>query len=88
MTYSYIEQKPYTLTDEGQRKLLAVRDCARDLCTKAGAVRAGILLHAAGSGDSWENMALVDRLVEIGDLRVVHDASAWQDRIFTWRNQR
>ena len=90
MTYSYDEQKAYTFTDEGQRKLLNVRDCARDLCTKAGAVRGGVLLNLAGGGDSWQSMALVDRLVEIGDLREFEPKNyrAWQDRIFVWRDQR
>lgn len=69
MSYSYFDEKPKLLTDEGQRILLRVRDRARQLIKTAGAVRqAELFRDAIGSSDSWQDIACVDRLVELGEL--------------------
>lgn len=80
--YNYDTEKPYTLTDEGQRKCFTVRNVADHALKIAGAVRADVLMTAAGSGDSFKLMACVDRLVEIGELREIPTHGAWQHRVF------
>ncbi len=86
MSYNYEAEKEYVFTDRGSRDLIQLRDRARALCEKAGCVRAGVLM-AGVSGDSFKAMALIDRIVEIGDLIEVHQTNktVWQNRIFTWR---
>lgn len=83
MSYDYQTERPYVLTDEGQRRVFAVADFATRAIEMSGAVTAGKLMSAAGSGDSWKLMACVDRLVEIGRLReIAFPRSTWQERIF------
>lgn len=81
MPYSYIEEKPKIFTEQGQIKFLAVRDKAKHLLKESGAVKMYPLLNCI-SGDSWEAMAYVDRLVELGEIREVTAGTAAQDRVF------
>jgi hypothetical protein len=89
--YVYLNERPRLFTEEGQRLLLAVRDAAFGLIATAGAARASEVMDLAvkklGAAGTWEMLAVLDRLVEIGDLYEVTDASAqWaQYRIFTRR---
>lgn len=43
------------------------------------------LLEAAGGGDTWQKMACVDRMVELGELKEIPNStsSVGQHRIFT-----
>lgn len=84
MPYDYQKERPYVFTEEGQGKLLNVLDKARQCLKVSGAVSAGVLLEAAGSGNCWELMACVERLVELGYLRLVpgSDAHAWQCGVY------
>lgn len=68
--YKYKEQKKVVFTDEGQRMFLAIRNNVKRLINLAGAVD---MESAMGdiSGDSWERMACVDRLVELGEIREI-----------------
>lgn len=88
--YSYAVERPFCFTEEGQLKLLAVRDKAFELLRQGGAVEASVLLGAAGSGESWQHMVVVDRLVEIGELREIPNpfSSAWQHRVFVRGNRK
>ncbi len=79
MTYDYKEERPYVLTDEGQRRLIQTLDFAKRQLAIGGAVRADkLMIH---SGDLWKTMALVDRLVEIGELVEV-SGGIWKHRVF------
>ena len=79
----YNELKSTVLTDEGQRRFLKVRDAAHKLLGQSGAVRLGELLTAANiSGDSWEMLACVDRLVELGELKEVYYGGATQYKVY------
>lgn len=81
--YNYQTERPALFTDEGQRKLLAVRDRVKVLLKQAGAVRMNEAMAAYGSGCSWQALACVDRLVELGELREVPQVNcAGQHRIF------
>jgi hypothetical protein len=79
--YDYGTERPYVFTDAGSRQLLKVRDFAFECFKTAGSVRADKLM--IGGGDSWKMMALIDRLVEIGDIfEVTKEVPAWQCRVF------
>lgn len=84
MSYQYEEFKPWLFSDEGQRALIAYRDSAFRLIDVAGAVRfdkivEGSRVHVA---DSWRQIAIVDRLVEIQSLVCAWDGSGTQYRIY------
>jgi hypothetical protein len=82
MPYCYEDLKPSILTDKGQRTLLKVRDRVQNHMKHAKL----ITMDEATSeilGDTWEQMAYVDRLVEIGELKEVPQGDcAGQHRIF------
>jgi hypothetical protein len=82
--YIYSELRDGLFTDEGQRDLVKVRDAAFAMLSVARVVRMDALMSAARTGDPQRQMALVDRLVEIGDLREVSLVGpvAGQHRIF------
>lgn len=66
MSYDYAEQRPTLFTDDGQKMFLRIRDKTSELLKVAGACRAQEMM--VGGGDSWEMMACVDRLVELGEI--------------------
>lgn len=69
MPYDYEEFRSWILTDEGQRALLRVRDEAARLGSISGAFIGARALGTCRVPDSWKQLSLLDRLVEIGDLR-------------------
>lgn len=80
--YNYQEQKSFLFTDEGQRTFLKMRDKVKMLLTSAGCVRMGEVINGF-TGDSWEHLACVDRMVELGELREIAQANVvGQHRIF------
>jgi hypothetical protein len=82
MSYNYAEMKSGLFTEQGQVRFLKVRDKAHELLALSGAVRMDKLF--VNSGDSWEQLAYVDRLVELAELREVtpDGGVAGQDRVF------
>lgn len=82
MSYDYQKQRPFVFTEEGQRDFLKIRDKAKELLAQSGAVICEKLLCV--SGDTWNMLACVDRLVELGELLEVKNpySSAGQHRIF------
>lgn len=84
MSYNYQEQKAHIFTEEGQVMFLKVRDKAKHLLKEAGAVRLDKLIGGL-TGDSWDMIACVDRLVELGELVEVQNpfSGQWtQHRVF------
>lgn len=83
--YIYEEQKPHLLTDEGQRMFLRIRDHTHALLLKSGAVMMGNCM--TGGGDSWQILACVDRMVELGEIREVPNTynNSVQYRLFVAR---
>lgn len=71
--YTYETERPKLFTDEGQRLFLRVRDHAQKLLAASGAVTCEKLLAGAGAGAgaSFVQLACIDRLVELGELRRV-----------------
>lgn len=84
MSYDYRTERPVVFTEKGQVMFLQVRDHVGHLLKTAGAFQ---MEHAwagikTGYG-SWEAMACVDRLVELGELREVSECDcAGQHRTF------
>jgi hypothetical protein len=81
--YEYQKVKPILFTDEGQRKFLAVRDRVQTLVAQSGAIRMDEAISKT-SGDTWEALACVDRMVELGELREIGQRNevSGQHRIF------
>lgn len=81
MSYNYQAQKPRLFTDAGQREFLAIRDKAEKCLKLAGAVRSQELMCV--TGNSWDMLACIDRLIELNYLREVHQINAaGQHRVF------
>lgn len=83
MSYRYAEQRPHVFTEEGQVMFLAIRDKAKELVARSGAVTSGKLMGCT-TGDAWHMLACIDRLVELGELVEVPNtvSGAGQHRIF------
>ncbi len=85
-SYAYSKLRDTTFTEDGQVMLLKIRDYAAKAIEMSGVVTMGRLLSGSKvTGDTWQMMACVDRLVELGELREVkqlHEVSG-QHRIFT-----
>lgn len=80
MGYLYATERAEVFLEENQNTFLRIRDSARRLLDAAGAFQMGKVI---GVGSSWTNMACVDRLVELGELREVPQENvAGQHRIF------
>lgn len=86
MSYDYQTQRAKVFTEDGQKLFLAIRDQAKDMLAKSGAVTSGKLM--AHSGDTWDMLACMDRLLELGELLEVPNphSRAGQHRIFISSN--
>ena len=81
MSYNYETEKPKILTDDGQQKFIKVRDRALKILDESGAADMSHLMSEGG--DSWTQIAFVDRMVELGDIKEIdYGKCAGQDRIF------
>ena len=82
MPYEYEVERQQIFSDDGQRRFLTVRDRVQRLLREAGAVRMQEAISGVG-GDSWTQLAYVDRLVELGEIREVTGKDvAGQHRVF------
>jgi hypothetical protein len=82
MGYDYQTQRPAIFTENGQRMFLKIRDNTQRLLGLAGAARLHEMISDC-SGDSWDMLACVDRMVELGEIREVTSGHvAGQDRVF------
>jgi hypothetical protein len=76
--YHYDQERAELFTESGQVLFIKVRDKVKYLLSVAGAFR----IEEAGFG-SWQEVACVDRMVELGEL-VEFARSCWgQYRVFT-----
>ncbi len=85
--YDYDSMREKLFTDKGQRLLLAVRDIVHKLLPQTGAVRVDVIERAVrssfdGTVDLDEVLACLDRLVELRELRLAHEAIADKYRIY------
>jgi len=67
MGYSYEAEKQQLFTDKGQVQFLKIRDQVNRILKEAGAVRCQEALGMM-TGSSWEHLACLDRMVELGEL--------------------
>lgn len=83
MTYRYETEREGLFNDSGQRTFLKIRDRAQHLLKTAGAARVEEIISGC-TGDTWQMLACVDRLVELGELREITNAAsvAGQHRVF------
>ena len=82
MSYVYEEQKKEIFTEDGQVLFLKIRDKAKNLISNSGAATMGKIISGM-LGNSWDMLACVDRMVELGELREIKQVGvAGQDRIF------
>ncbi len=80
--YNYKTEKVRLFTEDGQEMFLAIRDNIKELLSRAGAFKMGCSDRGI-TGDSWQMMACVDRLVELGELKEITGPNvAGQDRVF------
>lgn len=80
--YSYQTQKPNIFTEDGQTKFLAIRDNVHKLLKQSGAVRMSEAISKV-SGDTWDSLACIDRLVELKEIRELTSSTVCgQDRVF------
>lgn len=84
MSYGYEAEKPRLFTDEGQRGFLKVRDHARAMISHSGAATLFALMRAKAPecADSFAMIACIDRLVELGELRLVYKSGASQFDVY------
>ena len=86
MSYNYKTQRSNLFTEKGQLLFLAIRDNVNQLLEKAGAVREqeGSMHGKSGvSGESWDELACFDRMVELGELReITGPGTPGQYRVF------
>ena len=72
MLYNYQRERRKLLTNEGQKALLRISDEARRLLEEKPVFWLEELLGKASlRGDAWFQLALVDRLVELGEIKEV-----------------
>ena len=70
MPYDYQKERPYVFTENGQIMFLAIRDAVRELVEKAGVCTISKAISGQ-SGDTWQMLACIDRMVEIGEIAIV-----------------
>lgn len=85
MSYNYGTERKYVFTEDGQVVFLQVRDHVAKLLREAGAFQMEKAFQGIKGGyGSWEAMACVDRLVELGEIREITPPGwAGQYRTFT-----
>lgn len=80
--YNYSNEKHKIFTEDGQVLFLKIRDKINFLLKKAGAINMSSAI-SGNTGNSWEMMACVDRLVELEEIREITESDvAGQNRIF------
>ena len=87
MAYNYQEMKKKLFTEENQELFLKIRDKTHELLAEAGAVKMDNIIDDM-SGGSWDMLACVDRLVELGEIEeVTYGGCLSNDRIFIEKEQ-
>jgi hypothetical protein len=79
--YNYKEEKPKIFKEENQELFLAIRTKVLNKIKETGAIKLGSAIQGF-TGDSWVQMACVDRLVELGEIKEIPTTGMGQDRIF------
>lgn len=75
MPYTYEEHRNFVFTEEGQELFLKIRDKIKELLDVSGACRVGNVINNI-SGDTWNKLACIDRLSELGEIREIIDPNS------------
>jgi hypothetical protein len=78
MSYNYAEERPHLFTEEGQVRFVRIRDKALAAIRTHGAFRLQEMQIV-----SWEDIACIDRMVELRELVEFKRDSWGQYRVFT-----
>jgi hypothetical protein len=82
VSYDYASFQKWLNSLESQREVLKVLHWANELFERAGAATWDKLTRPL-LGDTWQQMAVVDRLVELGELQLIDQSEvAAQNRIY------
>lgn len=81
MSYQYTVERPKLFTEDGQVMFLKIRDNAQRLLREAGAFRADKAWKDV-SGNSWQMLACLDRLVELGEIERISVNTWGQNQVF------
>lgn len=83
MSYDYQTEKPKIFTEKGQKDFLKIRDNVFKHCKESGACGFGAATRDI-SGDTWFQLACLDRLVELGEVvELKYPTHVWaQFRVF------
>lgn len=83
MPYTYEEHRNFVFTEDGQELFLKIRDRIKELLDVSGACRVGNVINCI-SEDTWNMLACIDRLSELGEIREIIDpnSSMGKHRVF------
>lgn len=80
--YKYEEIRPRLFTEDGQVMFLKIRDSVHHLLGVSGSFRMEEAITGF-FGNTWDMIACVDRLVELGEIREITTGGvAGQHRVF------
>ncbi len=82
MTYNYADQKEWLFTDEGQRAVHKTWGNIKALLHTAGAFRWDSVKFE-GASSSFEMIAIIDRLVELGEIEECTRPSWTQYKVYS-----
>ncbi len=83
MAYDYASVRPSLFLEENQALFLKIRDQAARLLSEHEHATLDQLI--CGESDTWLAMACVDRMVEMGDLRLVARGEITQYNLYIGR---
>lgn len=80
--YNYQTEKSKIFTEDGQKTFLKIRDKVQQLIKQSGAVMLQNAISGV-TGDSWLQLACIDRLVELNEIKEITPSGVMgQNRVF------
>lgn len=79
MPYEYENFREFVLSDEGQIACFKAKEALDKMFAFSGAATVGHLCAAIGIADSWKQLAIIDRLVELKLVKYIGPMSMRQD---------
>lgn len=69
--YKYEDYQGWLNTVASQKEVFKLRDRVDELLKRSGVITRGSIMDLCTIGDSWQRLAMVDRLVEFGAIKEV-----------------
>jgi len=79
--YCYADERERVFTEDGQKIFLKIRDNTKGLLASAGAFTVENAMKGV-TGDTWQMLACIDRLAELGEIRLVSDEGWTQGHVY------